>query len=51
MTYISRIILGAFAALLLSVSVANAKCNARFLNPITEVCWDCISRSRLALCR
>ena len=42
MTYISRIILGAFAALLLSVSVANAKCNARFLNPITEVCWDCI---------
>ena len=42
MTYISRIILGAFAALLLSVSVANAKCNARFLNPITEVSWDCI---------
>jgi conjugal transfer pilus assembly protein TraU len=22
--------------------IANAKCNAKFLNPITEVCWDCI---------
>ena len=21
---------------------AQAKCNAKFLNPITEVCWDCI---------
>lgn len=21
---------------------AEAKCNAKFLNPITEVCWDCI---------
>lgn len=21
---------------------AQAKCNARFLNPITEICWDCI---------
>lgn len=32
-------------ALLLSLSLASpavAKCNARFLNPITEVCWDCI---------
>ena len=23
-------------------SPATAKCNARFLNPITDVCWDCI---------
>lgn len=23
-------------------SMASAKCNAKFLNPITEVCWDCI---------
>lgn len=22
--------------------IADAKCNAKFLNPITEVCWDCI---------
>jgi conjugal transfer pilus assembly protein TraU len=22
--------------------VAEAKCNAKFLNPLTEVCWDCI---------
>ena len=21
---------------------AQAKCNAKFLNPITEICWDCI---------
>lgn len=21
---------------------AEAKCNAKFLNPITEICWDCI---------
>ena len=42
MTYLSRIGLAAFAALVFSASVANAICNARFLNPITEVCWDCI---------
>ena len=33
-------------ALALSITVLGeeviAKCNARFLNPITEVCWDCI---------
>lgn len=23
-------------------SAAQAKCNAKFLNPLTEVCWDCI---------
>lgn len=23
-------------------SAAQAKCNAKFLNPITEICWDCI---------
>lgn len=22
--------------------IAEAKCNAKFLNPISEVCWDCI---------
>ncbi len=42
MTRFSKILLGAVAALVLSVGAANAKCNARFLNPITEVCWDCI---------
>ena len=26
----------------LAGQAAAAKCNARFLNPITEVCWDCI---------
>lgn len=36
-----------FLALVLSFAFvgaqeASAKCNARFLNPITEVCWDCI---------
>ena len=24
------------------VGAAQAKCNAKFLNPITEICWDCI---------
>ena len=23
-------------------SASQARCNARFLNPITEICWDCI---------
>lgn len=33
-----------FLALVLcfAASGASAKCNAKFLNPITEVCWDCI---------
>ncbi len=30
------------AILALSTSAAVAKCNKKFLNPITEVCWDCI---------
>ena len=35
--------LAAFAlALTFTANTAAAKCNARFLNPITEVCWDCI---------
>lgn len=39
--------LRAFAAglalsLLAFAEPAIAKCNAKFLNPITEVCWDCI---------
>ena len=28
--------------LLIPPSDAQARCNARFLNPITEICWDCI---------
>lgn len=24
------------------ITPANAKCNAEFLNPLTEICWDCI---------
>jgi len=32
----------AFVFLLTLSSTATAKCNARFLNPITDVCWDCI---------
>jgi conjugal transfer pilus assembly protein TraU len=27
---------------LLLPQMASAKCNAKFLNPITEICWDCI---------
>ena len=30
------------AILALSTGAAVAKCNKKFLNPITEVCWDCI---------
>lgn len=37
-----RFLAGVLLAVLISTSTANAKCNARFLNPITEVCWDCI---------
>ena len=42
MSRLRTMILASIGALLLSVSAAQAKCNARFLNPITEVCWDCI---------
>ena len=28
--------------LTLTASQASAICNKRFLNPITEICWDCI---------
>lgn len=42
MIQLHRLLLASLAALVLSVSAASAKCNARFLNPITEVCWDCI---------
>ena len=34
-----------FFALVFAFSLsgaAEAKCNAKFLNPITEICWDCI---------
>lgn len=36
-----RILLG-LAFVLASLGPAQAICNAKFLNPITEVCWDCI---------
>lgn len=29
-------------ALTMSATSARAICNAKFLNPLTEVCWDCI---------
>lgn len=38
-------LLGAVLAVSLWLGLAGealAKCNARFLNPITEICWDCI---------
>lgn len=35
-------LLAPIAALALTADMAAAKCNAKFLNPITEVCWDCI---------
>lgn len=35
-------ILAAILALFVPAEEAAAKCNAQFLNPITEVCWDCI---------
>lgn len=38
----TRLAAAAFLALALSSGAAVAKCNAKFLNPITEVCWDCI---------
>ena len=37
-----RLLIAAIFATLGLTQVAEAKCNARFLNPITEVCWDCI---------
>lgn len=33
---------GLALGLMLSTPAAQAKCNAKFLNPITEVCWSCI---------
>lgn len=37
-----RFLLVIFTLAMLAGSQAQAKCNAKFLNPITEVCWDCI---------
>jgi len=40
-----RTFTGIMLALIMLVSAgeaAQAKCNAKFLNPITEICWDCI---------
>ena len=36
------IVFAAVLILTISAAPARAVCNARFLNPITEVCWDCI---------
>ena len=35
-------VLLALAMLISTGQEAQAKCNAKFLNPITEICWDCI---------
>jgi len=37
-----RTLMAAAALSLLSVTGVAAKCNAKFLNPITEVCWNCV---------
>lgn len=37
-----KLILALSLAAALIGTQAQAKCNAKFLNPITEVCWDCI---------
>lgn len=39
---IARLLLAAALALLGLSDFALAKCNAKFLNPLTEVCFDCI---------
>lgn len=41
MTRLLSTLAGLALGLMLS-SPASAKCNAKFLNPITEVCWSCI---------
>jgi len=45
LSLIRRAILMFIATLLFAIGLtvsAQAKCNAKFLNPITEICWDCI---------
>ncbi|AVX06014.1 protein TraU (plasmid) [Maritalea myrionectae] len=37
-----RILLATIILTLGFSTAAYAKCNAKFLNPLTEVCWDCI---------
>lgn len=33
---------GMLAVGVMAPLTAQAKCNAKFLNPLTEICWDCI---------
>lgn len=42
MTRIHALFLGLVLSLTVFGSAATAKCNAKFLNPITEICWSCI---------
>ena len=42
MSRLARLFAIAALALGVTASAVAAKCNARFLNPITEVCWDCV---------
>lgn len=39
-----KILISVMAVMFVAISASDAaaKCRARFLNPITEVCWDCI---------
>ena len=39
---IARLLLALALSFLGLSDAALAKCNARFLNPLTEVCFDCI---------
>ena len=41
---IRKLVFAVVAALVVALpsDQAQAKCNAKFLNPITEICWDCI---------
>jgi conjugal transfer pilus assembly protein TraU len=38
--FVKGIALG-ITVILLTVKVAEAKCTGRFVNPITDVCWEC----------
>lgn len=43
-----RAILAAFALLVALALPAQAICNKKFLNPITDVCWDCVLPIKIA---
>lgn len=42
MKKVLRHLASAALAVLLSSGAALAKCNAKFVNPVTDICWDCI---------